>query len=194
MTESNFQIHRLPAALSSRCTRAIFLDFDGVLHQPRAIAGAKPPLTPQEIQAGWPQTFCHLGLLKSLLEGHSDIAVIVSSSWRLFLTDVELGELLAPIEHWYGGSTGDRRLGRDAAIKEWLVVNGITNYLVLDDVKTFFPGDWPQLLLCNSALGLSDPLVYSKLKQWINPGLEDDAETSPLCSETVVAPVLSTAG
>ncbi len=182
MTERNLQIHRLPTELKRRCTRVIFLDFDGVLHQPRAIAGAMPPLTPQEIQAGWPQTFCHLGLLKNLLEGHSDIAVIVSSSWRLFLTEVELGELLAPIEYWYGGSTGDRRLGRDAAIKEWLVVNGITNYLVLDDVKTFFPGDWPQLLLCNSALGLSDPLVYSELKRWINAApLEESVEASLSC-------------
>ena len=68
-------------------SRVIFLDFDGVLHPPRAIAGARPPIQPNEIRAGWPATFQYLGILKDLLREHSDIAGLVSSSWRIFLND-----------------------------------------------------------------------------------------------------------
>lgn len=65
--------------------RILFLDFDGVLHPPRAIAGAKPPQTPAQIRAGWPQTFVHLPVLVRLLAAHENVGVVVSSSWRQFL-------------------------------------------------------------------------------------------------------------
>jgi hypothetical protein len=117
-----------------------FLDFDGVLHPPRAIAGARPPLEPHEIRAGWPATFQHLGILKDLLREHSNIAVVVSSSWRIFLNDAQLGELLAPIARWYGGSVGNPQIGRDVAIRAWLELNAITDYVVLTTNLSSFLG------------------------------------------------------
>ncbi len=149
-------------------TRVLFLDFDGVLHAPKAIAGAKPPLTSRQIQQGWPQTFEHLPALKTILEGHPDIAVVVSSSWRLYLGDDELRELLKPISRWFAGSV--QKGSRDEAIQEWLKHHTDIDYAILDDVARFFPGDWPRLILCNSALGLSDPAVQAKLKDWIAHG------------------------
>lgn len=146
-------------------TRVLFLDFDGVLHAPKAIAGAKPPLTPRQILQGWPQTFEHLPVLQTLLEGHPEIAVVVSSSWRLYLGEDELIELLDPISRWFAGAV--QKGSRDDAIKEWLKLHPDIDYVILDDVAKFFPGKWPRLILCNSALGLSDPVVQAKLKHWI---------------------------
>lgn len=53
------------------------------------------------------------------------------------------------------------------AIKEWLVQHSINDYVVLDDVAKFFPGKWPSLILCNSALGISDPIVEKALRSWV---------------------------
>ncbi len=146
-------------------SRVVFLDFDGVLHPPKAIAGAQPPLSPKQIKEGWPDTFQHLPVLQEMLTGHPEIAVVVSSSWRLYLDDHELLELLQPITPWFAGSV--RKGRRDEAITEWLGQHAVDDYVILDDVVKFFPRDWPNLIVCNSQLGLSDPLVQAKLQHWI---------------------------
>ena len=156
--------------LQAHQTRVIFLDFDGVLHPPKAIAGAKPPLTPTQIRAGWPQTFQHLPLLAQLLQGHADVGVVVSSSWRLFLSEQELAELLHPIKDWYVGALNRRFTQRDEAIIQWLSEHNVADYVVLDDIPRFFtgyPSQWPQLILCNSALGVADRDVLRQLKAWL---------------------------
>lgn len=172
-----YGLNRLAPSLSARCSRVIFLDFDGVMHPPRAIAGARPPLEPHEILTGWPATFQHLGILQKMLEGHADIAVVVSSSWRMFLTDEQLGELLEPIGWLYWQpSCRSRR-----CIRAWLEVNAIADYVVLDDRLRFFPGlekDWPSLILCESELGISDPAVQKKLEEWINRHADSLCRTS----------------
>jgi len=154
-------------ALRADRSRVIFLDFDGVLHPPRAIAGAKPPLSPQHVMQGWPETFQHLPILAEILQGHQDIAVVVSSSWRIYLNDVQLGELLMPIAAWYAGSIGSPYLGRDVAITNWLKFASVKDFVVLDDVQRFFPGDWPTLILCESSTGISDVHVQRRLREWV---------------------------
>ena len=171
MNSSKYGPNKLAPSVAERCRRVIFLDFDGVLHPPRAIAGARPPLELHEIRAGWPATFQHLGILTDLLQEHLDIAVVVSSSWRIFLNEAQLGELLAPISRWYGGSVGSPQIGRDVAIRAWLEHNAITDYAVLDDKTKFFPGpaeSWPTLILCESETGISDIRVQQKLRDWMS--------------------------
>jgi hypothetical protein len=83
------------------------------------------------------------------------------------LNDAQLGELLAPIARWYGGSIGNPQIGRDVAIRAWLELNAITDYVVLDDKPKFFPGpagSWPTLILCESETGISDISVQQKLR------------------------------
>ncbi|KAA9176478.1 hypothetical protein F3K36_11630 [Delftia sp. BR1] len=150
--------------------RIIFLDFDGVLHPPKAIAGAKPPLTPKQILLGWPDTFKHLYLLANLLNGHEDISVVVSSSWRLFLSDAELLELLRPIENWFEGSIGKPGLGREEAIREFISLNKIPDFIILDDVPAFFKDAWTNLIICPAEEGISDDYVHSRVKAWIENG------------------------
>lgn len=153
------------------CRRALFLDFDGVLHPPAAIRGAKPPLTPSEVMSGWPGTFEHLSILVELLQGSEDVAVVVSSAWRMFFDDEQLKEVLLPISKWYVGSTGSSYLGRSIAIRRWLELNEITAFAVLDDEPAYFEGDWPSLILCNPELGLGDARVQRELEHWLRePG------------------------
>ena len=158
---------RLLESVRCRVTRVIFLDFDGVLHPPKAIEGAVPPLSPARIRSGWPSTFEHLPLLASVLEGHLNVGVVVSSSWRMFLDDAELGELLAPIERWYAGSVGQPYRGRLEAIEAWLGCNQIDDYIALDDNAKFFPGTWPALIVCDPQAGLTTPGVMEAVMSWL---------------------------
>lgn len=165
--------HLLESKFREHCRRAIFLDFDGVLHPLGTLADARPPLEPATIRERWPQALEHLGILASLLHGHPEIEVVVTSSWRMFLNDEQLGELLAPIGSWYGGSVGLPYQGRAIAIKAWLEANGIDDYLILDDQADYFPGlakAWPTLILCDSASGISEEQVQYRIRQWIDHG------------------------
>ena len=162
-----------PKALSQRCRRIIFLDFDGVLHPLGSLADARPPLTPLAIRTRWPQALAHLGILASMLEGHAEVAVVVTSSWRMFLTDEQLGQPLAPIAPWYGGLVGLPYQGRATAIKAWLTRAHMDDYLILDDQPDYFPGGidaWPTLILCDSNLGIADEQVQQRLRRWISQG------------------------
>ncbi|MFZ7336446.1 HAD domain-containing protein [Comamonas jiangduensis] len=160
--------------LKSHQSRVLFLDFDGVLHPPKAIAGAKPPLTPTQIRLGWPQTFQHLPVLERLLAGYDNVGVVVSSSWRQYLKVPELAELLASIGSYFAGAV--RHGARDEAIRAYINEHAIEDFVILDDVKKFFPGDWPQLILCNSALGISDPAVQQKLQTWLQQGSNNQTQ------------------
>ena len=160
--------------LKSHQSRVLFLDFDGVLHPPRAIAGARPPQTPTQIRLGWPQTFEHLPVLEHLLAGHDNVGVVVSSSWRHYLKEPELAELLASIGPHFAGSV--QHGARDEAIRAYINEHAIEDFVILDDVKKFFPGDWPQLILCNSALGISDPAVQQKLQTWLQQGSNNQTQ------------------
>lgn len=163
-----FEPWELNTEMRKRIRRAIFLDFDGVLHPPSAIEGARPPLTPSQIRTGWPGTFLHLPILKALLQGYTEVGVVVSSAWRMFLDDEQIGELLTPISSWYVGTTGCEYLGRDIAIQKWLQANCIDDFVVLDDMKEYFPGIWPTLILCEAKFGIAKPRVQEKLQAWLS--------------------------
>ncbi|WP_376784322.1 HAD domain-containing protein [Comamonas terrigena] len=73
------------------------------------------------------------------LHGWKDVAVVVSSSWRMFFDDGQLREVLLPISQWYVGSAGSSYLGRSIAIRRWLELNEITEFAVLDDEPSYCP-------------------------------------------------------
>ena len=152
--------------LKPQHSRALFLDFDGVLHPPEAIEGARPPLTSDQVRRNFPGTFQHLPILRGLLHKHDEVAVIVSSSWRLFLSDAELIDLLAPISTWFVGSLS-RYNGKDEAIRDWLAHHQVNDFAVLDDVAQFFPEGSKSLILCDPRRGLSDPVVQERVKRWL---------------------------
>lgn len=149
--------------------RILFLDFDGVLHSPTAVVGARPGMTPDDVRAKHFNTFVHVRRLAELLEGHDDLGIVVVSSWRLFFDDDELKDLLRGLEPWFVGSVGLPNEGRDVAIRSWLERHpAIRSFVVLDDQVKFYPGDWSDsLIVCLSSLGLSDPATCVKLCEWL---------------------------
>lgn len=152
--------------LKAHQSRALFLDFDGVLHPPESIAGARPPLTANQIRKSFPCTFQHLPTLHDLLHTHDDVVVVVSSSWRLFLSDAELIDLLAPISTWFAGSLS-RYKAKDEAIRDWLTHHQVSDFAVLDDIAQFFPEGSKSLILCDPGRGLSDPVIQLRVRKWL---------------------------
>lgn len=156
--------------LSSHFKRALFLDFDGVLHSIKTVQGAKPPMTPAQIRTAWPRAFEYTGRLAKLLGGHEDVAVVVSSSWRMYLDDDELHELLPELTKWFVGSVGQPYRNRDVAVRHWLATHSqVHSFVVLDDQPGFYPGDeWrDSLIACAPQIGIDDPDVIWRLSSWL---------------------------
>ena len=101
-----------------------------------------------------------------MLAAHEDVEVWVSSSWRHHLNVSELGDLLQDIEPWFAGAVVHG--ARDEAIRDFISTYDISDFVILDDVVKFFRGDWSQLIVCNPALGISDPHVQRQLTRWLD--------------------------
>jgi hypothetical protein len=135
-------------------TRAIFLDFDGVLHP----CGGPPG---QTLPFEW------LPDLAVLLAAAPDVLIAVHSSWCERYSHAALTEFL--------GSLGARMIGavgpgaRAAAILAFLRSHPeIDRWLVIDDDETEFPAGFPgTLAICSPARGVSDPVEKERIRQWL---------------------------
>ncbi|MBN9373053.1 MULTISPECIES: HAD domain-containing protein [unclassified Hydrogenophaga] len=134
--------------------RLVFLDFDGVLH-------------PLDDSTGSRSRFCWLPHLVTLLQEAQDVGVVVHSTWRYEYSDVELRALLGELGPRFAGSAP--RMPRELAIETVLQANASTvaHHLVLDDDGKEFSQGRLNLLLCDPALGVSDPRVQSQLRDWL---------------------------
>ena len=140
--------------------RALFLDFDGVLH--RAGNG---------LEETGPH-FVWLPLLAEALKGHSDVVVVVHSTWRYQWRVHELRELLVGLES--NIVTAAPRGPRRDAIPWFLSMHpGISSYRILDDeLKEFGESPPAEVLLCEPGLGLTTPGVIEALRRWLSESLE----------------------
>lgn len=142
---------QVPETMKVAKMRVVFLDFDGVLH----------PL----VEAGSPVIhFIWLPLLLDILEGHEDVHIVVQSTWQYIHTDHELREFLGPR---FFAATG--KGPRQESIERYLHANHhlITSHIILDDAQDeFSPIPW-NFVVCDSALGVSEPAVQAKLKKWV---------------------------
>ena len=128
-------------------TMILFLDFDGVLHN-----------YPSPLGALWR----HLPRLLGVLGDHPEVSVVVSSSWRLSedWRDVVPAELRArvvgftpviprPIRKQYPVNYVPEPI-RYLEILRYLQLarkNGVP-WVALDDDRTLFPSNCPNLILC----------------------------------------------
>ncbi|CAN5351531.1 hypothetical protein BH10PSE17_BH10PSE17_26110 [soil metagenome] len=154
-----------------RIRRALIIGIDGVLHPLSAVASATSAMTPTQIRMHSPDMFMHVDRLVRMLKGHSDVGVVISSSWCAFLNDRQLGEMLRPLSRWYCGSVGQLYRGRDVAIRAWTAAHpNVDSILVVDDAKNFFPGAVPELVACSSQQGLGDQQVRIRVRHWLKHG------------------------
>ncbi|WP_394484690.1 HAD domain-containing protein [Roseateles sp. LYH14W] len=136
--------------------RALFLDFDGVLHRAgNGLEDTGPMLV-------W------LPLLADALSAYPDVLVVVHSTWRYQYSSDEIRKLLA-------GCLGGQPIAiaprgpRWEAIRWFLQMNpAVASYRILDDEPDEFGHPAPdELLVCESALGLTTPGVLSALMRWL---------------------------
>lgn len=134
--------------------RVLFLDFDGVLHPG---PGVTSTLT----------HWCWLPVLTKLLSLHADVRVVVHSTWR---HDHDLDELRALLcgvgERVIAATEG---VGRLDGIERWLAAHPeVSSHRILDDDEADFLYALPaQLILCDSAQGISDERAQQLLLAWL---------------------------
>lgn len=148
---------RCPApALSTtdELMRILFLDFDGVLHPGPDVTSA-------------PAHWCWLPALVDVLAGHKDVRIVVHSLWRLDHNVDELRVLLGDLAERVIDATPEG--GRLESIERWLEGHAVVDsYRILDDdVSDFFYPLPEGLIVCNSALGVTEPGVRRQLLAWL---------------------------
>lgn len=134
--------------------RVLFLDFDGVLHP-------GPDVTSS------PTLWCWLPALAKALEGHDDVRIVVHSLWRLDHSVDELRSLL--------GDLGERVIdvtpegGRFESIETWLEGHpDVSSHRILDDDEREFFYPLPaELIVCDSAHGVTDTSARRQLVVWL---------------------------
>lgn len=143
--------------------RLIFLDFDGVLH----------PLDEDLPEA---KRFCWLPLLENLLEEHTDVHIVIHSTWRYIYADDELRAFLGPLGKRFAGSAP--RAPREQSIEMVLQANRLVRYhLALDDAQKEFTGRAVNLLPLDSRRGISDESARTAIATWLR-------STAPIQSHT----------
>ena len=139
--------------------RVLFLDFDGVLHPGPDVTSA-------------PARWCWLPALVKLLAGHTDVRIVVHSLWRLDHSVDELRALLGELAERVIDATPEG--GRLESIETWLEGHPeVSRYRILDDDELDFFYPLPaELIVCDSGLGVTDPVARQQLVAW----LEDKAK------------------
>lgn len=151
-------------------TRALFVDVDGVLHPGppplSALVDTRTRAEYLELAARRErERLCWLPVLADILAPHPDVAVLVHSSWRLVMPRSELVAVLSLLGP---GRAIDVTAGEDRyrSILDAVQLHGIRSYRILDDHRTDFPADCPELVLCAPDRGISDPRVQDLLRAW----------------------------
>lgn len=136
-------------------SRALFIDFDGVLH---ATVGSSGPT----------RQFVWLPLLLELLVDQSDLGLVVHASAREHSpADFIRDRLGIPLNLWRGVTPPG--LERWPSIEAWLACNrDVTDFLILDDQIEEFPASPPpELILCGAGTGISDPSIRARVRDWL---------------------------
>lgn len=133
--------------------KTLFLDFDGVFHDLEAAEEGR--------------LFQWAPILSDIL-GDQDVSLVIHAD-GLTCSQDELQTFL-PTE-LARRVTGVVRPGsKYFAILEYTRLNAIEDhrYRVIDDAFEDYQMGWPQLILCDSRRGLSDPVVQRKIAEFLN--------------------------
>lgn len=153
--------------------RALFLDFDGVLHP----LGLKVPAGclvqgEQLSVARDVDFFGWVPLLEQMLAGHPDVVLVAHTSWRESHTPQALGAYLGALQPRFVGAT---RAGLDkhASILDWVRQNpDLLDYRILDDAAQEFPQEPAprELIACDWRTGIAADDVQHQLQHWLQGG------------------------
>lgn len=148
--------------------KILFLDFDGVLHPLSALIGFEMRMK-REDAVKFGRLFRWTWILEELLE-NSNVEIFVHSSWRQFLKHPEIRQHLGPVAHRFRGCT-ESSIGRWDGIQKLVKELRLfpDEWIILDDRQSEFPDAMPpQLILCDSNLGVWDACVRGKIVNWLD--------------------------
>lgn len=167
----------------------LFLDFDGVLHDPshadiRYFEG-------QMIVTG-DRLFSHVPLLASLLQqANRQIDIVISSSWQNHFTLDELKARLGEIAPFVVGATRDLRGGlcanRFEECLSYAQHQGDDDWRMIDDsvdivFGTAIPDGWQieHVIFCDSTLGVAGMTTQASLSNWLKDPIRKPAEPASI--------------
>lgn len=152
--------------LTSPLPKVLFIDIDGVLHDPAKVSGLSASNWPADLACFAQQQglFCFAPHLASVLQEHPEVMVIVHSNWREHVSNALLRQLLGPLAPFYEGVTGDG--ARHQRILNFVERMGGADYRIVDDDVTAFPDDCPELIACDPSRGVSDLDVLAQVAAW----------------------------
>ena len=141
--------------------RALFLDFDGVLHPSVLSRFDEPPESLTTVFFGWLQA------LVQVLRPHPDVAIVVHSTWRYTHDADELRLLLGALGPQFAGATP--KGPRYESIEWWLHLNPlfVSHRSLDDDAREFPTPPPPELILCDPATGVAAPGIQAALSNWL---------------------------
>lgn len=130
----------------------IFLDFDGVLHP---------------VPNNGSSDFSLLPMFESWLRNHTDVRIVISSSWREIMSlDVLKAIFSADLQDRIIDKCptvefiGQQNYWRYLEIIQWIEINNYSGkWLALDDMESAFPKNFKQLVACKSAVGIDENVL-----------------------------------
>lgn len=134
----------------------IFLDFDGVI-----VCRRERIYSPYQ-----PAVAALISLLKAL-KGYE---IVVSSSWREGRTVKDLRKILKDfgINFPVSGKTAINNLPREEQIKEFLKINRVEDYVVIDDEKEAFEGlDEQKIIYVNNSTEEEDGITPEQVESFL---------------------------
>ena len=151
--------------------RAIFLDFDGVLHDAEIVQidrWSEDTPVPRAIEGR--QLFEFAPLLADILRPYPDVHIVAHSSWcRYFDADACRALLAASGLRIDDIATGKYRQDR---ITQYAYDHGITDWIAVDDEPQNFDERWRhrwgnRLIACDPHHGLSDATIIAAISAWL---------------------------
>ena len=141
----------------------LFVDFDGVFH---AVDSRDFEYRGDDLMVSdSPDLFQWAPLLWEIIEPHP-VNLVVHSSWRrLYPREELIARFPAAMQPRIVGITEGRE--RYQSIQNYVCMNDVRRFAVLDDSPKVFPEGWPNLIVCDSQRGISDASVLAKIRQFV---------------------------
>jgi len=141
----------------------IFVDFDGVFHamDSRDFEYRGNDL----VVSDNPNLFQWAPLLWEIIEPHP-VVIVVHSSWRhLYPKEELIARFPRAMQPRIVGVTQGRE--RDQSIRNYVCMNNVRRFAVLDDSPDAFSGNWPTLIVCDSKRGINDEQVLESIRRFV---------------------------